>query len=255
VVAIRRAWPFALISGSTALFAFLALPSQSLPHQYARGDMVLFLPYVGCGMLAAGFGISVVLLLHRPPRRRRHLPVPFVLAPLLPIVVGMCGGNRSRWETGLLCAAVAVGVHLALEMRPIPGVALVAVLAAGFVLTTAACQTRWRAEDFQATGMPYVVAEIPGYRLAGTYADTGAIRLAYDDTAGARKQIGASVLRRTCAARLERDRACIDLAGGYHLTIGDVYGAQEALPGGITVRAVPAAYLASFPTGDSVPPD
>jgi hypothetical protein len=264
-----RAAACALISGGTALCAFRALPPQSLPGKYAVGDLNLLIPYAGVSLLAATAGILLVLAARgRPPGRPRawrHLAVPPALTVLVPVALAVCGGNRSRWWTGLLCAAVAAGAHAALEVpRRRHRVVLCGVLAAGAVLTAAGCQRQWRQEDFAATGLPYVVADIPGYLLTGTYADAGAIVLTYRSATWPPTRLIATVSDRCNRVAVAgphstaRNGACLGLPGGRELEVGrpfPVPGPGEAgeVPRGITVRAVPASYLAGFPLGDSLP--
>jgi hypothetical protein len=257
-------WPYALVSGGTALAAFLALPPQSLPHKYLDGDVNLLIPYGGLSLVAAGLGVLVALLVwgrrggRTPPWR--HLAVPPVLVVLVPLVLAMCGGARSRWETGLLCAVVAAGVHVALGLpRRRFRLLLCGLLAGSAVLTAVVSQTRWRAEDFRATGLPYVVADVPGYVLSGTYADVGAIFLAYRDVAGRGMQLDAVVSRGTCQAETRPQVQCLELTGGGHLAVGRPYergsGRQDATPTPVTVRPVTAEYLAAQPEGDVSLPD
>jgi hypothetical protein len=262
-VAVRQGWPYAVISGCTALAAFLALPAQSLPNKYLQGDSSVGPPYAGAALLVASFGVLTVLVT-RSGREQpwRHLAVPPVLLVLILTVLISCGGARSRWGTGLLCAAVAVGAHLSLGLpRRHARVLVWGLLAAGSVLITVGCQTQWRAEDFRATSLPFVVADIPGYRLHGTYADVGVIFLAYRDVSGQGMSLDATIARsRTAYTDADPGARCFDLASGHRLCIarpfrGGNYGDQAELPAGITVRPVSAAYLASFPVSGTSLPD
>ena len=230
--AIRRALPYAGISGATALVAFLALPPQSLPDKAFEGDANLYFLYAVLSVLASVLLIAVVLARRgqHAGRRLRHLAVPIVLVILLPWILAVSGGGRSRWLTGLLFAAVAAGAHLALELpRRIYGLALAGVLVGAFALTASACQPQWRGEDFTATGLPLVVADIPGHRLTGTCADVGVIFLEYDRA----DSLVVTIARRCEAAQ------CVDL-GGCYLNIA------TPVPG-VTVRRVSASDLGSYP--------
>jgi hypothetical protein len=259
--AVRQSWPYALISGVTALVAFLALPPQSLPHKYHDGDVNLLIPYGVRSVLAAGFAILVVLLTwgRRGGRAAhwRHLAVPPVLVVLIPVGLAVCGGARSRWGTGLLCAAVAVLVHVSLGLpRRRTRVVVLGLIGGVAAVIAVSMQTPWRAEDFRATGLPLVVADVPGYELTGTYADVGVIFLAYEDTGGARRQLDATIGRGGCRA----EQFCVALDGGYTLALDHPYlignyGVRDAVPTGITVRPVSARYLASFPVGNVSLPD
>jgi hypothetical protein len=263
--AIRQSWPYALISGGTVLTAFLALPAQSLPNKYLDGDVNLLVPYAGCSVLVASLGVLIVLQFwsgrggSRPPWR--HLAVPPVLALLIPSVLALCGGARSRWGTGLLCAGAAAGAHLALGLpRRRFRVLLCGLLTAGAAVTAVSCQPLWRAEDFRATGLPFVVADVPGYRLTGTYADVGVIFLEYRDVDGQGMVLDASIGRRSCPANPEPDSRCFDVSGGHHLSVGPPYaignfGIRAPIPGGITIRPVSAVYLGSYPVGWTSLPD
>jgi hypothetical protein len=255
-----RAWPYASISGATALIAFLALPAQSLPGKYLDGDVNLLIPYGLGSALAAGFAILLVLLTWGrrgeagPPWR--HLAVPPLMVILAPIVLAVCGGARSRWGTGLLCAAVAVLTHLALELprRGVRALLLGGVTACAVVVAVS-CQTPWRATDFRATGLPFYVADVPGFRLAGTYADIGVIFLSYQDTSDRLVWLDATISRGGCAAE-----ACFVLPKGHRLEIGRPYAAansslQKPLPTGITIHPVSATDLASYPVSSVSLPD
>ncbi|MEV6491186.1 hypothetical protein AB0M20_21620 [Actinoplanes sp. NPDC051633] len=269
----RRAWPFAAITGGTALAAFLALPAQSLPDKYAAGDANLLFPYAFVALLTAGSGVVAVTLWRGragADRRWRHLPVPLALSILVPAVLAACGGARSRWLTGLLCAAAAAGVHLALELpHRRHSAVMCGIVAAAAVSTAAGCQTAWRAEDFRATGLPFVVAEVPGYRLTGTYADVGVIFLQYREVAGT-GVLDATISRRTCEAAAEEQKRhpgalapgvrCLDLPDGHHLSVGPPHppgypGDTAPIPAGIAVRQVSAVHLASFPVSSESLPD
>lgn len=265
-VAVRQGWPYAVISGGTALAAFLALPAQSLPNKYLQGDSSVGPPYAGAALVVASFGVLTVLVTRggRVGREQpwRHLAVPPMLLVLILTVLISCGGARSRWGTGLLCAVVAVGAHLSLELpRYRARVPVWGLLVAGLVLVTVGCQTQWRAEDFRATGLPFVVADIPGYRLHGTYADVGVIFLAYRDVSGQGMSLDATIARsRTAYTDADPGVRCFDLASGHFLCIarpfrGGNYGDQAELPAGITVRPVSAAYLASLPVSGTSLPD
>jgi hypothetical protein len=265
-VAVWQGWPYALISGGVALAAFLALPAQSLPDKYLQGDSSVGPSYAGVALLAASLGVLTVLRTWggRGGRKQpwRHLAVPPVLVVLTLTVLISSGGARSRWGTGLLCAAVAVSAHLSLELpRRSVRVLVLALLAAGSVLTTVGCQTQWRAADFRATGLPFVVADIPGYRLRGTYADVGVIFLAYRDVAGQGMSLDATIARsRTAYTDSDPGTRCFDLPTGHLLCIappfrGGNYADRDTLPAGITVRPVSATYLASYPVSGTSLPD
>src|SRR5687768_14109306 len=96
--AVRQSWPYALISGGTALAVFLALPSQSLPNKYLQGDSSVGPGYAGAALLAASFGVLLVLLTwagrdgREPPWR--HLAVPPALTVLILTVLISGGGAR-----------------------------------------------------------------------------------------------------------------------------------------------------------------
>jgi hypothetical protein len=257
VAALRQAWPYALISAGTAVITFLQLPPQSLPGKYLQGDEYLWPVYAGCGALAANLAILAVLLLrgrHGGERPLRHLAVPPVLALLIPLVLLLSGAARSRLWTGLLCAAVAVVAHLAMALpRRRVRVTVWALVAAAAVLTTTSCQTAWRAEDFEATNLPYYAADIPGYHLSSTYAEVNLILLTYraDDD---RLVMLDAFLSRSCTTR-PGEFSCIDLPGDAWLGYGQPEragrGIKLPMPTGVTVRPDSATHLASFPTGAS----
>jgi len=128
------------------------------------------------------------------------------------------------------------------------------------VLITVGCQTPWRAEDFRATGLPFVVADIPGYQLDCTYADVGVIFLQYRDVAGQNLVIDASINRRPDPAATAAQTRGFALAGGHYLYVGRPARSgnsddRRALPDGITVRPVSATYLAAYPTSYTSLPD
>ena len=254
---IRQAWPYALISGGTALVTFLRLPPQSLPGKYLQGDEYWGPAYAIVGALAASLAILTVILVRGRrggDRPLRHLAVPPALALLIPLVLIVSGAARSRLWTGALCAAVAVVTHLALALpRRRVRVAVCAVAAAAAVLTSTSCQTAWRAEDFEATGLPYYVADIPGYHLNSTYADEHVITLTYHADDAETVWLDA-IISRSCPTFVGRS-SCIDLPGDVSLGYGQPErggsGVKDPLPTGVTVRPVSATHLASFRTGIS----
>jgi hypothetical protein len=259
--AIRQAWPYALISGGTALVAFFRLPPQSLPGKYLQGDEYWGLAYAICGALAASLAILTLLIVRGRrggERPLRHLAVPPVLALLIPLVLILSGAARSRLWTGALCAAVAVVTHVAMALpRRRIRVTVWAAVAAAAVLTTTSCQTAWRAEDFEATGLPYYVADVPGYHLSSTYADVHVIVLTYhaDDVETVWLD---AIISRYCSTVLGTS-SCIDLPDNASLGYGRPErggsGIRDPLPTGVTVRPVSATHLASFRTGISPLPD
>jgi hypothetical protein len=140
-------------------------------------------------------------------------------------------------------------------------VLLCGLLAAATVATAGSCQTRWRTEDFLATGQPFVVADVPGYRLDSTYADAGAIFLTYTDVAGRRMTLDA-VIAETCTDYFgpAPGQRCLDLPGDHVLAIGVPHGigndaVRGTLPDVVTVRQVSAEYLAGFEVSVTSRPD
>ncbi|MFG1604737.1 hypothetical protein [Actinoplanes sp. NPDC049265] len=239
--AIRRAWPYSLIDAGVVLAAFLLLPAQSLPDKAYEGDANLLFPYALVSLITAVLATAGALTWRaiRGRRQLRHLAVPFLLVFGIPIVLYAAGGARSRWLTGLLCAALAAALHVALELPRVHYALPAGVLAvAAFAGTAAGCQPQWRGEDFTATGLPLVVADIPGHRLTGTYADKGAIILEYD-AAG-------SPLTATVSRHCE-STVCVDLHGAY-------LGLTQPMPG-VTVRPASATELGSYPVSWTSLPD
>jgi hypothetical protein len=255
--AVGQAWPYAVISGGTALVTFLRLPAQSLPGKYLQGDESWGLAYAICGALAASLAILIVLLVRGRrggERPLRHLAVPPILALLIPLVLILSGAARSRLWTGALCAAVAVVTHLAMALpRRGVRVGVWAIVAAAAVLTSTSCQTAWRTEDFEATGLPYYVADIPGYHLNSTYADVHVIALTYHADNAETVWLDA-IISHSCSTVLGKS-TCIELPGdvslGYRQPERGGSGILDPLPTGVTVRPVSATYLASFRTGIS----
>jgi hypothetical protein len=245
-------WPYAAISGPAVLAAFLALPPQSLPGKYLDGDINLLIPYGVTVLAGASLGLLLALITWgrrggaRPPWG--HLAVPPLLVVGVPAVLAVAGGARSRWETGLLFAVVAAGLHVAAGLASARTRAVVwgllVVVAAGVPVLR---QDHWRAEDFEATGLPFVVADVPGIALTATYADKGSIFLEYG-----RGALNGVITSGACAA----GKPCFTLLGGNCLSFGPPYLAEQGpLPTGTVVRSVSAEYLASFPVGSLSLPD
>jgi hypothetical protein len=138
-------------------------------------------------------------------------------------------------------------------------------VAVGSVTVVMSCQPQWRGEEFRATGLPLAVADVPGYQLHGTYADTGVIFLAYRNVDGQDMVLHASINRGSCTVDgrthfdepsyldgLLPDARCFPLPSGHRLSvfrptkIGN-HGLRGAIPDGITIRSVSAVHLGSYP--------
>jgi hypothetical protein len=171
-----------------AIGAVLGSLGEYQVHDYA--DMEGSLGLAG-GVLAAVAAAAVVAVVCAIAGRRgarwaghgQHVLVPVVLVPaaVVPLVTG---AERNRLEAGLAWGAAAVAVHVLLayalaggRWRRRTAAALVLPCAAA-VLVTLGCQTRWRAQKFEAVGLPLYVPEAPGYRLTGTWAGRYSVSMA-----------------------------------------------------------------------------
>jgi hypothetical protein len=201
-------------------------------------------------------------------RSHWHAPVPLVMVPaaVWPLVFG---AERNRVEAGLIWGAAAVAVHVVLayaanggRWRRWVGAGLVLPCAVA-VLATWGCQHRWRAQKFEAVGLPLVVPEVPGFRLTGTWAGRYSVSMALRGPSSRRLYAvleAASAQSEGCEPGSDRrrsmpgtpqnpKRAVFCLRGGAELALtpGDDSAGIVDLPPGITVREVDGSVLADYP--------
>ena len=120
-----------------------------------------------------------------------HALAALILIPaaVVPLVIG---GERNRFEAGLIWGTASVCFHVALAYALARGrwqrwmaVGLVMPCTAA-ALATWGSQHRWRAQKFEAVRVPLVVPDIPGYQLTGTWAGHHTISMALRRTDGRR---------------------------------------------------------------------
>ncbi|MBM2622372.1 hypothetical protein JIG36_43410 [Actinoplanes sp. LDG1-06] len=143
------------------------------------------------GAMFAGIGAALVIAVVGRKRQwaRTHVLVPLLVLPLVigPLVLGL---ERNRFEAALLFGAVAFGIHLLVgRRRGAAGIALV-VVAAG--LLTWGLQQRWRAQKFEAVGVPLYVADVPGYELSKVWAGRYSYTLTFRSPGGAGLEVWAT---------------------------------------------------------------
>jgi hypothetical protein len=188
-----------LVSVGALALVFASLSKDQVPGPYDGGDG--FRALVG-GLGAALAVVGVLTVLVTAARNRfgvrwtyAHVPLPLVLLPVVLAGVALPGGERNRLETGVLWGAAVLIVHLLVGLAGSAGrsglagsagrgwwLRVVSVL--GIVLTcaaafgvTVASQHRWRAQKFEAVGLPLYVPDVPGYRLTGARAGRSAVIL------------------------------------------------------------------------------
>jgi hypothetical protein len=209
-------------------------------------------PVIGLGgSLAAAIGAAAVIAVVRIRGSwpRTHVVVPLVLLPLViaPLVLGL---ERNRLEAGLLFGAAAFAVHLSLGRRlAVAGIAVTVVVAG---LATWGCQERWRAQKFEAVGVPLYVPEVPGYRLAAVWAGRWSVTQTLTTPGGARLDVQLLATTDELACGPGRPERQVLTALGSPSRLG------ICLPGGgtmivkpaaeqLTVRQVNGATLAAYP--------
>ncbi|WP_305787093.1 hypothetical protein [Symbioplanes lichenis] len=162
-----------------AIAAVLGSLDEYQVHDFADQDFTIGVAY---GLVATVAAVGVIALIHfLIGGPRRHVVVPLLLVPLA-VVPLVAGAERNRVEAALLWGAAAIAVH-ALIAYGKKGSAVVVVLA---VLLTWAAQERWRAQKFEAVGLPLVVPDIAGYRLTGTWAGRYSVSMTLRDPSGRR---------------------------------------------------------------------
>jgi hypothetical protein len=177
-----------------AIGAVLGSLGEYQVRDYA--DMDTTLGFAGT-VIAAVAAAAVIAVLGRIAGRWgarwpvAHVAVPMVLVPLAvaPLVTV---AERNRLEAALIWGAAAVAVHVLLAYAlaggrwrrwAAAGLVLPCVAAA---LVTVGCQTRWRAQKFEAVGLPLYVPEVPGYRLTGSWAGRYSVSMTLAGPAGRR---------------------------------------------------------------------
>lgn len=232
---------------TTALCAVLSALSGHQVPDYADMDPVIGLG----GSLAAAIGASAVIAVVRVRGRwpRTHVVVPLILLPLViaPLVLGL---ERNRLEAGLLFGAAAFAVHLSLGRRlAVAGIAVTVVVAG---LATWGYQDRWRAQKFEAVGVPLYVPEMPGYRLNAVWAGRWSVSQTLTTPGGARLDVQLLAATDELPCGPGQPERQVMTASGSPSRLG------ICLPGGgtmivtpaatqLTVRQVDGAALAAYP--------
>ena len=208
----------------------------------------------------------------RWPGSGQHVLVPIALVPaaVVPLVTV---AERNRLEAGLIWGAAAVAAHVLLAYAlaggrwrrwAAAGLVLPCVAAA---LVTLGCQTRWRAQKFEAVGLPLYVPEAPGYRLTGTWAGRYSVSMVLSGPSGRRLYAvieGPGSERGGCGPG-GRPRLTTEAQDG---TVGAVFclrdgAVLELVPGGgpasvaellpvVTVREVDGSVLADHPDNSAM---
>jgi hypothetical protein len=217
-------------------------------------------------LIAVAGGIGARLFGFRRPQW--HAPVPLVMVPVAvwPLVLG---AERNRVEAGLIWGAAAVAVHAVLAYA-VAGGRWRRWVAAGLVLPCAlaglatwGCQHRWRAQKFEAVGLPLVVPQVPGYRLTGTWAGRYSISMALRGPSSRRLyavieaaslhyggcEPGSDPRRLMPSTGQNTQRAVFCLRDGAVLALipGDDSAGIVDLPPGSTVREVDGSVMADYP--------
>jgi hypothetical protein len=180
-----------LVSVGALALVFASLSKDQVPGPYDGGDG--FRALVG-GLGAALATVALLTVLVTVTRNRfgvrwtnAHVPLPLVLLAVVLAGVALPGGERNRLETGVLWGAAVLIVHLLVGLAGLAGrgwrlrivsvLGIVLICAAAFGVTVAS-QHRWRAQKFEAVGLPLYVPDVPGYRLTGARAGRSAVILA-----------------------------------------------------------------------------
>ncbi len=221
---------------AAAISAVLGSLDRYQVPDYADRDVSLGL----AGVLIAVTVAVAVIAVAGPRPRPRHVLVPLALVPsaVLPLVLG---AERNRTEAALIWGFAAVTVHVLLGAAPSRRlrVAGIAVVCAAAVLATWGCQQRWRAQKFEAVGVPLVVPQIPGHRLTGVWAGRYSVGLTLSGPSGAHTYAVIERRRGGCPATdpellCLRDDAVLRL-----IPAGPVQGLVVREVGGATLAALP----------------
>jgi hypothetical protein len=175
----------------------------------------------------------------------QHALVPLVLVPaaVLPLVTG---AERNRLEAGLIWGAAAVAVHVLLSYAMAGGrwrrwtAAGLVLPCAAAALLTLGCQHRWRAQKFEAVGLPLYVPEVPGYRLTGSWAGRYSVSMALAGPSGGRlyARIEGLDQGQVCDSPIDRPRLSTDVWF-------DTESAVFCLPDGVVLELVPGGGASS----------
>ena len=176
--------------------------------------------------------------------------MPLVLVPLavMPLVSGL---ERNRLEAALIWGTAAVAVHLWLVSNRWTAAGLVLPCVVAGVVTVG-LQSRWRAQKFEAVGLPLYVPEVPGYRLTGTWAGRYSVSMALRGPAGEQLYgviASSNFADEACEVQGPRQdgpqRAIFCLRGGAELALSGA-GVAALVPA-VTVRKVDGSVLAGYP--------
>lgn len=210
---------------AVAIAVVFALLGRYQVPDYADRDGSLGLAGTLAAMVAAVALIAVI----RAPARHAVVALLLIPAAILPLVLG---AERNRLEAALIWCTAALAVHVLLSGRRWSTVGIVVTCVAA-VLATWGLQDRWRAQKFEAVGVPLVVPE--GYRLTGVWAGRYSVALTLR---GPSAQTTYAVIERgPCPASTSEVRCLRDDAG-----------IRLVPPGRIgSVREVSGSTLADFP--------
>ncbi|MCM4080637.1 hypothetical protein [Paractinoplanes hotanensis] len=294
-----------LVCGAVTVGALALVFGQLGEYQvmdYADQDASIGLAGAFLGSIGAAGVIAVIRMLPRGKRwARGHVVVPLVLLPVavVPLVVGL---ERNNVEAVVIWGSAALATHVLLETarrgavdgpargggdvglpgesrevawwglvfkgRVTEGIALVLVVAG---LLTWACQHRWRAQKFEAVGLPLYVAVVPGYSVSGTWAGRYTVSMLLKPDDRDTVHFVDAVIRANPRCRngntdrwiIERETGpsalgiCLSGGDSAAMTVAPGYQAPDLTPlfERITVRKVDGAVLADHRNGGEMEPD
>ncbi|GAB2616139.1 hypothetical protein Aab01nite_28820 [Paractinoplanes abujensis] len=243
---------------TTALGVVLIMLPGYQVRDYADMDPVYGLG----GALPAAIGAALLIAKVRvgntwPPA---HVLIPLLFLPLAiaPLVLGL---ERNRLESVILLGAAAFAIHLSLGRRLAVAWIAVAVAVAGLGLW--GLQDRWRAQKFEAVGVPLYLPEVSGYRLSAVWAGRYSVTLKLTEPGGA--WFDALLLRSTgevpCGpgrpgrallppiGAPDRLGICLPAGGSLIVTPSNPGPDVAALRSQLSLRKVDGATLAEHPDG------
>nr|WP_221381172.1 hypothetical protein [Actinoplanes polyasparticus] len=272
-------WERGLVCGAVTVGALALVFGQLGEYQvmdYADQDASIGLAGALLGSIGAAGVLAVIRTLPRGKRwARGHVVVPLGLLPVavVPLVAGL---ERNNLEAVVIWGSAASAIHVLLEAAPgsvwkrrsIGGIAVVLVVAA---LLTWACQHRWRAQKFEAVGLPLYVAVVPGYSVSGTWAGRYTVSMILKPDDRDTSHFVDAVIRDNPRCRngntdrwiIEREIGpsalgiCLSGGDGAAMTIAPGYRAPDLTPlfERITVRKVDGSVLADHRNGGEMEPD
>ncbi|MCY1144664.1 hypothetical protein OWR29_42260 [Actinoplanes sp. Pm04-4] len=259
----RRGIGRGLVCGAVTAVAIGLVFGQLGEYQvmdYADQDTTIGLVGALLGALGAALVIAVL-----PLRKRGHAVVPLVLVPVavVPLVAGL---ERNNVEAALLWGCAAIAVHVLIE-RPRATNAVVVVLVVAALLTWG-LQHRWRAQKFEAVGLPLFVPQVPGYEVNRTWAGRYIVSMTLRPDDRSNHYLDAVIRENVRCRHDDTDRWVIEretgpdalglcLPGGAAMTVGPGYLTPDLSPlfDRITVREVDGSVLADHRNGGEMEPD